>query len=198
MNMNYYVKHSLWISVIVLLFIFAITTFFLIFDGLDDKIEQSDVAIVLGSQVNPDGSLSGRLEARLDKAIELYRNDVVPAVIVSGGTGRSGYNEALVMKKYLLAHQIPESVIFVDGHGINTRATAFNSADLMRTHGFKSALIVTQYFHISRTYLALQQCGIAPIYTSHAHYFELRDVYSIVREVFGFYYYLLIKRDCGA
>src|SRR3712207_7177756 len=44
--------------------------------------------------------------------------------------------------------------------------------------------------HISRTRLAAKSFGISPVYTAHASYFELRDLYSIVREVVGYGEYL--------
>ena len=167
-------------------------------DGFRDRISESDVAIVFGSKVNPDGTLSTRLAARLNKSIELYRQNMFSHIIVSGGTGKEGVDEAVAMKTYLLAHQIPAAAIFTDNHGNNTEATAKNSLSLMRAHGFKSALIISQYFHISRAHLALKQCGISPLYTAHANYFEWRDMYSLAREVIGYYDYLLTYPTCAS
>ncbi len=192
----YYIKRSITVSVFLFIAVFLLTVFFLIADGFDDKIQRSDVAIILGSMVRPDGVVSDRLAARLDKGLELYNEGLIHTIIVSGGTGKEGVNEAVVMKRYLMTHQIPDSSIIVDDQGNNTRATARNSAALMRQYGFKSALIISQYFHMSRTYLAFQHCNISPIYKAHAHYFEGRDLYSIAREVFGFYSYLLFHRSC--
>ena len=81
-------------------------------DGLSDHIRKSDVAIIFGSKVNPGGMLSSRLAARLDKGIELYRKGMFNYIIVSGGIGKEGIDEAVAMKTYLLAHQIPAAVIF--------------------------------------------------------------------------------------
>ncbi|WP_045107447.1 YdcF family protein [Legionella hackeliae] len=175
---------------------FLLTLLFIVSDGLSDKIHNSDVAIILGSKVNPDGTPSQRLAARLDKGIKLYQQGVVSYIIVSGGTGKEGINEAIAMKDYLVNHDIPAAHILMDKNGDNTRATAYNCTQLMRQYHFKSALIISQYFHITRTRLALQQCNISPIYNAHANYLEWRDGYSIVREVAGFYYYLLRYHSC--
>jgi uncharacterized SAM-binding protein YcdF (DUF218 family) len=43
--------------------------------------------------------------------------------------------------------------------------------------------VVTQYFHVPRTRLALRRQGVADIRSAHAAYFELRDLYAIAREV---------------
>jgi hypothetical protein len=44
--------------------------------GLNDNIDRSDVAVVLGNTVDPNGKPSARLQARLDKTIELYRRGI--------------------------------------------------------------------------------------------------------------------------
>ena len=62
---------------------------------------------------------------------------------------------------------------------------------MMREKGWRSALVVTQYFHVPRTRLAVERSGVAPVFSAHAQYFEPRDVYSIAREVIGYGAYLL-------
>lgn len=101
------------------------------------------------------------------------------------------------MKNYLINHNIPDLAIIVDHHGNTTENTAKNSARIMQMRGFKSAIVVSQYFHIKRAALALLQCGISTVYTAHANYFEWRDIYSISREVIGYYSYLLMYKDCN-
>jgi vancomycin permeability regulator SanA len=152
-------------------------------DGLRDDLQVSDVGVVLGSKVMLDGTPSPRLRARLDRAAELYRQGAFKHVIVSGGTGVEGYSEARVMADYLAQQAVPRAAILLDEHGDNTEATARNSAALMRVHGFHSALVVTQYFHITRCRLALRHAGIATVRSAHARYFEARDFYSTAREL---------------
>lgn len=164
----------------------------LVADGLIDNVETSDVAIVLGSQVMPDGGPSPRLRARLDRAAELYQRGFVKHVIVSGGTGQEGYSEARVMADYLAMQKaVPRELIVLDETGSNTRATARNSAALMAERSMRSAVVVTQYFHITRSRWALKRAGIQVITAAHARFFEMRDIYSIAREVFALPVYLL-------
>jgi uncharacterized SAM-binding protein YcdF (DUF218 family) len=61
----------------------------------------------------------------------------------------------------------------------------------MKENGWESAMVVTQYFHISRTKLALKRNGVSSVSSAHARFFELRDLYSIAREVVGFSAYLV-------
>jgi len=153
-------------------------------DGLRDNAQASDVGIVLGSKVMLDGRPSDRLRARLDKAAELYRQGMFKHIIVSGGTGVEGFSEAQVMATYLAERQmIPRSAILLDEHGNTTEATARNSAAIMRAQRFRSAVVVTQFFHLTRSRYALQRAGVDTVYTAHANYVETRDAYSLAREL---------------
>lgn len=164
-------------------------------DGLSDDIHPADVAIVLGNTVESDGRPSARLRARLDKAVELYCGGLFQHVIVSGGTGAEGFNEAEVMKSYLISQGVPEAHIIADGEGMTTSLTARNAARVMKEQRWQSALVISQYFHIPRTRLAIESYGVRPVYSAHAEYFELRDVYSIAREVIGYGAYLMRRYD---
>lgn len=154
--------------------------------GLNDDIDRSDVAVVLGNTVEPNGKPSARLQARLDKTIQLYQQGIFKNTIVSGGMGKEGFDEAVVMKQYLVAHGLPTARIYVDSQGNNTYLTAKRTAQLMSEHKWQSAIAISQYFHLPRTKLAIQQFGVKTVYTAHADFFELRDLYSTVREVFSY------------
>ena len=156
----------------------------LLIAGLHDDVQASDVGVVLGSKVMLDGTPSPRLRARLDRAAQLYQQGMFAHVIVSGGTGVEGFSEARVMARYLTERRgVPAAAILLDEFGNDTEATARNSAVIMHAHGYTSALVITQYFHIPRSRLALRQAGIATVHTAHAHFFEARDLYSTAREL---------------
>ncbi len=94
-------------------------------DGLADELEASDLAVVFGNKVNEDGTPSPRLKARLDRAHELYRARTVPLLLVSGGLGREGFDEAKVMADYLAGRGMPREHILVDSAGNNSYLTAY-------------------------------------------------------------------------
>ncbi|SNS88027.1 DUF218 domain-containing protein [Noviherbaspirillum humi] len=71
-------------------------------------------------------------------------------IIVSGGTGVEGFSEAQVMADYLASQQVPRAALILDEHGDNTEATARNSAEIMKANNATTALVITQYFHITR------------------------------------------------
>jgi len=159
--------------------------------GLWDDARPADVCVVLGNTVGRDGRPSDRLRARLDKAVELYRAGTFPEVIVSGGVGEEGFDESAVMKRYLVERGIPEARVHTDGRGLDTFETARNARAEMAARGWRSALVVSQYFHVPRCRLALRRAGIGDVSSAHANYFEPRDLYSTAREVFAYAYYLV-------
>ncbi len=144
---------------------------------------RADVAVVLGSAVLPNGAPSPRLAARLSAAIQLYRANLVPLIMVSGGRGASGYDEAAIMRQTLRRAGIPEAAILVDSDGTNTRATADHAALVMHARHLARVMIVTQYFHIPRCIVAFRQAGETNVSTAWPRFFEWRDLYSISREL---------------
>lgn len=170
---------------------FLAHTIVIIWIGLKNEIQEADVAIVLGNRVDENGVPSLRLQSRLDRAVELHRQQKIRAIIVSGGRGVEGYEEAEVMRDVLFEVGIPITDIFIDKQGYDTFQTARNSKIIMKSEGFRRAVIVTQYYHIARTRLAFKRFGIEPVFSVYAEVGpELRDPYAIIREFVAFYYYL--------
>ena len=157
--------------------------------GLVDRLGTADIGLVLGSKVGSDGTPSPRLRARLDRTVELYRLGYFPAVITSGGIGKEGYDEASVMRDYLVSNGIPGDRVIVDSRGTTTYMSAKNTVDIARQRKLNSVFVVSQYFHIPRSRLALKRFGVSVVYSAHARFFEARDIYSCVRELFGYLNY---------
>ncbi|GAB3659828.1 hypothetical protein GCM10027594_30470 [Hymenobacter agri] len=170
-----------------LLMWFAGHTAFTVVDGLRDEGKSADVAVILGNKVNPDGSLSARLASRLQCGLALYRHGRARRLLVSGGLGREGYFEGQKMKAYLLAHGVPDSLIVVDDHGDNTQATVANTLRLRDSLHYRSLLVVSQYYHLTRTKMLFRQQQFEAVSSASPRYFELRDIYSLVREFFAYY-----------
>jgi vancomycin permeability regulator SanA len=162
----------------------------LVIDGLNDRIHKSDLAVVLGNKVELNGQPSPRLQARLDKTIELYHKGLFSRILVSGGAGSEGFDEAKVMKQYLIDRGLPAAQIYLDSLGNNTYLTAQHTAQMMNAQNLRSVMVISQYFHLPRTRLALNRMGIDQVYSAHADFFESRDFYSTAREVVGYGSYL--------
>lgn len=166
---------------------FLAHSIYIIADGLNDKMQNADVAIILGNKVNEDGTLSERLKQRLDQGILIYNQKRVKKIIVSGGFGKEGFWEGTEMQKYLVKNKIPNEDIFVDNYGNDTEKTVANSIRIMDSLHLKSAISVSQYFHQTRTKNLYRKRGFTNIESSSPKYFELRDIYAVFREFFAFY-----------
>lgn len=166
---------------------FIIHTLYIISDGLSDYGSKADIAVILGNKVNEDGTLSERLEKRLETGVKLYQNHRIKRIIVSGGLGQEGFYEGSKMKEYLIGKNIPDSVIIVDNKGDNTRLTVENTLEIQKKYAFKSLIVVSQYFHVTRTKKLFRNKGFENVSSVSPRYFEWRDFYSILREFPAFY-----------
>lgn len=160
---------------------------YIVLDGLYDNGRNADAAVVLGSKVNPDGTLSARLHARLQQGLLLYKQKRVKKIIVSGGFGREGFYEADKMREFLLAQGVPDEDIFVDNQGSDTEKTAENSLAIMQANNLHSLISVSQYFHQTRVKMLFRKAGFDDISSSSPYFFENWDFYSVPREVVAFY-----------
>ncbi len=174
---------------------FVMAMLAIIVSGLRDDIAHADVGLVLGNKVELDGTPSPRLRARLDRTLDLFHGGYFPSVIVSGGFGKEGYDEAAVMADYLVSHGVPAAQVILDSHGDTTFASAVNTARISKERGFKSVFVVSQYFHIPRARLALTRCHITEIHSAHAHFFEWRDMFSVPRDTAGYASYYFRHRE---
>jgi len=178
-------------AAIVLVAVYSGSALCLVASGRQPELGHADLGVVLGATVHPNGQPSTALRARLDEALLLYRQGYFPLVMVSGGLGREGHQEAEVMKAYLTARGVPEAAIVVDNDGNDTYLTARHTAQLLHARKLRSVLVISQYFHLPRCRLALARFGVPTIYSGPANRIEGRDLYSIAREVFGYPVYLL-------
>jgi vancomycin permeability regulator SanA len=169
-------------------------TLVITWDGLRDDQQRADLGVVLGNKVNEDGTLSPRLTQRLVCGLVLYRGGRVRQLLVSGGLGKEGFYEGTKMRDYLRAHGVPDSAIIVDNAGNTTQQTVRNTVRLQPVLHFRSVLVVSQFYHISRTKLLFRQAGFKMVSGASPVYFEWRDIYSLLREFVAYYHALLFPQ----
>lgn len=179
------------VAVAALLAWFGLHTLATSWAGLRDSVVPADLAVVLGTRVDEDGRPSRRLRARLERALELHREGQVDEILVSGGPAPGGQEEAEVMRDYLVARGVPADRVVTDPTGVDTWATARAVADLVERRGPLRVLVVSQFFHLPRAELALARQGVPAVGAAHARHADPRDLYSLAREFFAFYYYLV-------
>lgn len=122
-----------------------------------DSVPQAPVALVLGAQVNPDGTPSAFLAARLELARQLYEQGKVRAVLVSGDHAEFEYDEPGAMSRWLIAHGVPADKVVLDHAGFDTYDSCLRAS---RVFGVREAIVVTQSFHIERAVAVCRQVGV--------------------------------------
>ena len=155
-----------------------------------------DCVIVLGAGVRADNSVSDVLRDRLDTAIELYKNGVVPKLLMSGDHGKKEYDEVNAMKNYVLEKtNIPSDDIFMDHAGFSTYESIYRARDIFEVD---KAVIVTQKFHLPRALYIARLLGINAVGVEadmHRYkgykYFEFREFLARVKEFIN----LIIKPE---
>lgn len=193
---NYFLKKKWPKRVLLVLFVWMLIHATVIsYDGLHDKIGQADVAVVLGNSVLEDGSLSSWLQGRVDKALDLYHKGLVKKIFVSGGLTKpedGGWPEGDAMKAYLLKKGLPEKDIIADNKGQNTYLTAKDFIEWNRDQHYQSVIIVSQFYHITRTKYIFRKLGFTQVYQAASDEYSWRDIISTIREVPAFYKYMLL------
>ncbi|WP_445148958.1 SanA/YdcF family protein [Baekduia sp. Peel2402] len=117
----------------------------------------AQVALVLGAGLNQDGSPSGMLEDRLRAAVALYRDGRVDRILASGDHGRPGYDEPNAMRHELVRLGVPDEDVFTDHAGF---ATLDSVVRAKKVFDVKSAIVVTQGFHLPRALWLARQAGL--------------------------------------
>jgi uncharacterized SAM-binding protein YcdF (DUF218 family) len=150
-----WIKRGLIASALVALLLFG----WVVIGGGVESSAGADCIVVPGAAVWRNRKPSDALLYRLEKAALLYKEGRAPTLIVTGG-GVGNYAEANVMCEWLVKHGVPRSAVIIENDSTTTRDSGVNVAQVMRRHGFKSALVVSQWFHVARTRLCLEQEGI--------------------------------------
>src|SRR5579864_6236050 len=85
-----------------------------------DEAQPADVILVLGA-AEYRGRPSPVLRARLDHALELYRQRLAPLILTTGGAGGDPvFTEGAVGRSYLSSHGVPAEAIIVETEGETT------------------------------------------------------------------------------
>ncbi len=128
--------------------------------GQVDETRPVDAIVVLGA-AQYDGRPSGVLAARLDHAVRLWQAGNAPFLVLTGGN-REGdrTTEAAVGRGYALGRGVPASALLSENHGSSTLELLQAVAEIMREHGLRSALFVSDRTHMLRVIRIAKDLGI--------------------------------------
>lgn len=118
---------------------------------------QSDIGMILGASVKPDGTPCLMLMDRLETGISLYNQKKVKKLLVTGDSQSMYYDETGAMKRYLLERGVKEEDIVVDPQGLSTSESIERAKDVL---GYNDFLIITQEYHLYRSLYIANNEGI--------------------------------------
>lgn len=128
--------------------------------SLLDEAQPADAIIVLGA-AEYRGKPSPVLEARLNHALFLYLKGMAPRIITTGGAGGDPvFTEGSVGRAYLTDRGIPPEAIVVEREGESTAQSVAAVVEIMRRMNLKSAIVVSDGYHIFRVKKMLESSGL--------------------------------------
>jgi uncharacterized SAM-binding protein YcdF (DUF218 family) len=138
------------------------TILLILYAGSRPIIKKADAILVLGAaQYN--GRPSPVFKARLDHAIKLYHDGFAKKLVFTGGVGTGDtLSEAEVARRYALKHDVPASAIMVERRGVTSAESVAAAAELMRAQDLRTALMVSDSYHMLRLELLARRAGIRP------------------------------------
>lgn len=153
-----------------------------------DSNEKVDAIVVLGA-AEYDGRPSPVFAARLDHALGLFKQNIAPVVITTGGKfpGET-QSEGAVGKGYLARKGIPLQKIFAEENSLTTKQNLARVAEIMEEKKLTSVVLVSDPFHMYRAKLIAKDLGLtvstSPTQTSPISKNIILEIKYMLRETF--------------
>ena len=127
----------------------------------DDATEASAIVVLGAAQY--DGTPSPVFEARLDHALDLYRDGLAPVIVVTGGNQPGDrFTEATAGANYLLRKGVPDEDIRreVDAH--NSWESLAATSRILESEGIDEVILVSDPYHSFRVGQIASDLGMTP------------------------------------
>jgi len=154
-----------------------------------DDARRADAIVVLGA-AQFSGQPGGVFEARLQHAVDLYKQHYAPYLIVTGGKLPADITtEAATARAWAIANGVPKEAILGENTGRNTLESLEGVAAIMQAHHFRSAIFVSDRTHMLRVLRMAADLGLtawsSPTSTSPTDLEPDRRWRSVVHELAG-------------
>ncbi len=127
-----------------------------------DGAQAADAIVVLGA-AQYDGRPSPVLEARLERALELYEAGLAPTIVVTGGRQRGDtWTEATTGYNWLRDNDVPDEAILKEVQGRNTYESLAATARFLRDEDVMEVVLVTDGYHALRVTGIAREVGLRP------------------------------------
>jgi uncharacterized SAM-binding protein YcdF (DUF218 family) len=128
--------------------------------GRRDDARRADAIVVLGA-AQYDGRPSPVLRARLDHAVELYRQGLARTIVTTGGVGPGDtVSEAVVGQRYAVRQGVPAAAVLTERNGMTTLQSMTAVRRMMDERGMHTAVLVSDPFHMLRLRLLAARVGL--------------------------------------
>ncbi|MSR71482.1 MAG: hypothetical protein EXS50_02315 [Candidatus Taylorbacteria bacterium] len=122
-----------------------------------EKAPHARAAIILGAAVTRSGDASPVLRDRVEAAVLLYTEGKVDKILMSGSNPTQEYNEVSPVRDMLIEAKIPSEDVILDYAGFDTYSSMYRATEVFK---IKSAIVVTQSFHLPRALYLARSFGI--------------------------------------
>jgi uncharacterized SAM-binding protein YcdF (DUF218 family) len=141
------------------------------------SLPKTDAIVVLGCKP------AARLRRRVECGVRLYRKGVAPVLLLSGG-GNGPEPEAEIMLRIALALGAPQAALLIEPNSRDTVGNARETAIVLRAHGLRSVVLVSDRAHLRRAALLFRLAGVAVVGRSGVRSPSLpREIVATIREM---------------
>lgn len=145
------------VGLLVLYFVVTVVQVWRAAEG--DNRRKSEAIIVLGA-AQFDGRPSAVFRARLDHAFDLWRADVAPTIVVTGGKlPGDRFTEAGAGAEYLIGRGVPDANLLRETTSRSSWESLAASARFLQTRGIDRVVLVSDPFHSLRIRLIAEELG---------------------------------------
>ncbi|MCT4609890.1 MAG: YdcF family protein [Pelagimonas sp.] len=129
--------------------------------GMENPVDHSPVAVVLGARVWAGGQASPSLRRRAEHAAKLWLASRVRAIVACGGEGAMPPSEAEVIRQICLEAGVPEGAVFLEDQSRTTEENLLFARPVLDRVGARSIVIVTDPYHAPRARLIARKLGVS-------------------------------------
>lgn len=172
-------KISLFLSIILILFIFSVNIYIIFYSGdniINDisELEAIEVWLVPWALVYKDWSPSPILWDRLEVAYKAYKEWKIEKIIVSGDNSREDYNEPVNMQNYLVSLWVKKDDIYIDYAWFDTYDSLYRAREIFSV---EKLVVFTQDFHLNRSLYIWEKLWIETYWVTT----DLQEYYGMKR-----------------
>lgn len=133
--------------------------------GSRDEARQTEAIVILGARVEADGQAGPDLYERTMHAVTLFQRGLAPYVICTGGVHQDRLSAAAVARELAISQGVPPDKVLIADGSSTTREDASRAAELMASHGWHTATLVSHPLHLERARLLFEGEGLV-VYAS--------------------------------